>query len=127
MATEIQRILYVDDDRDSCDLMAVLLKLAIKNFTLECSVSGAAAMKAIAARPFDLYILEFQLPDIDGTSLCRWIRESGSAEPIVFYSATGLAPEREAAMTAGADAYLVKPTDVLQVNRVVSELLANPA
>ncbi len=89
------------------------------------STAGTAheAMEMIAAGRFDLYLLDNWLPGGGGVQLCRWIRESDPSTPIVFYSGAALESEREEALAAGAQAYLVKPADVAALVETVGRLL----
>jgi two-component system, chemotaxis family, sensor kinase CheA len=66
------------------------------------------------ARPgrFDLYLLDNWLPGGSGVELCKAIRESGDTAPVVFYTGADREEDRREAIAAGAQAYLVKPSDV---------------
>jgi DNA-binding response OmpR family regulator len=72
---------------------------------------GATALDLISKETFDLYILDNWLPEMDGLEICRRIRESGSVKPIIFFSAMVRAADREKALEAGANEYLLKPND----------------
>ena len=78
---------------------------------LDTEVAPAEALELIARGRFDLYLLDNWLPGGSGVELCREIRRSDPSTPIVFYSGAGLDFEREEALAAGAQAYLVKPGD----------------
>ncbi|HEX8775414.1 MAG TPA: response regulator [Pyrinomonadaceae bacterium] len=116
-----KRILCVEDDEDTCDMISSLLAL------VNCEVTGAGtaaeARVKIRTEHFDLYILDNWLPGGSGVELCSEIRESDSSTPIMFYTGAGYESEREQAMAAGAQAYLVKPSDVAQLVEIVKQLL----
>ncbi len=121
MTPHAGRILCVDDDPDTCSMLCALLGL------IDCHVSTAEtaheALAMIAAESFDLYLLDNWLPGGGGVELCRKIRESDPSTPIVFYSGAAHKSEREEALAAGAQAYLVKPGDVAILLETVRRLL----
>jgi CheY-like chemotaxis protein len=116
-----KRILCVDDDPDTCSMLCALLGL------IGCQTSSAGtaqeALGLIAAGRFDLYLLDNWLPGGGGVELCRLLRDSDPSTPIVFYSGAALESEREEALAAGAQAYLVKPGDVALLVETVRRLL----
>lgn len=85
--------------------------------------TAAEALGLIAAGRFDLYLLDNWLPGGGGVGLCRRIRETDPSTPIVFYSGAALESEREEALAAGAQAYMVKPGDVSLLVKTVRRLL----
>jgi len=92
-----------------------------------CQVSAAAtapeALDRIARGRFDLYLLDNWLPGGGIVELCRKIREADPSAPVVFYSGAGMDAEREEALAAGAQAYLVKAADVALLVETVRRLL----
>jgi two-component system OmpR family response regulator len=101
------RVLYVDDDEDSREMLSTLLKMAL----IETTTVGTAAqaLLSIQAERFDLYLLDSQLPDLDGFELCRRIRDFDSATPILFFSGAAYETDKKRGIDAGADAYVTKP------------------
>jgi DNA-binding response OmpR family regulator len=89
------------------------------------STAGTAhgALEMIDGERFDLYLLDNWLPGGGGVELCRRIREIDASTPIVFYSGAARESEREEALAAGAQAYLVKPADVAVLVETVRRLL----
>lgn len=116
-----KRILCVDDEEDTLSMLCGLLGL------VNCEVLTAAtadeALEMIAEGSFDLYLLDNWLPGGSGAELCRKIRESDPTTPVVFYSGASLDAEREEALAAGAQAYLVKPGDLGLLVETVNNLL----
>jgi DNA-binding response OmpR family regulator len=112
-------VLCVEDDRDTCDV----LRFVMKDFEFVAVGTISAAEEQIAARDFDLYVLDNWLPDGNGVELCERIRASGSRSPIVFTSAIGQRQDIDVAMDAGADRYLVKPYEPETLVKAVKELL----
>ena len=117
-----QRILCVEDDSDICSMISSLLRL------IGCEVITAenvpAAWDKISNESFDLYLLDNWLPGGSGLDLCKRIREIDSVTPIIFYSGAAYASDKDAAIKAGAQAYLVKPEDTGILVKTVRQLLA---
>jgi DNA-binding response OmpR family regulator len=121
MPAHARRVLCVEDDEDTCMMLRDLLGL------IDCEVTTAAtaaeASELTARGRFDLYLLDNWLPGGSGVEVCREIRRSDPSAPIVFYSGAGLDSERDEALAAGAQAYLVKPGDVALLVETVRRLL----
>lgn len=116
-----KRVLCVDDDEDTCSMLCGLLGLV--GWEVATASTAAEALKLIAGERFDLYLLDNWLPGGSGVELCREIRRSDPSTPVVFYSGAGLDSEREAALDAGAQAYLIKPCDAAALVETVRRLL----
>jgi DNA-binding response OmpR family regulator len=116
-----KRILYVDDEEDTRDMLCALLGLV--NCEVLTAGTAAEALEMIARERFDLYLLDNWLPGGSGAELCRKIRETDPSTPVVFYSGAALDSEREEALAAGAQAYLVKPRDLGLLVETVNNLL----
>jgi CheY-like chemotaxis protein len=121
MPPHTRRVLCVDDDEDICLMLCGLLGLIDCHATT--AATAAEALEMIARGGFDLYLLDYWLPGGGGVELCKKIRESEPSTPIVFYSGAGLESEREEALAAGAQAYLLKPGDVALLVETVRRLL----
>lgn len=123
MYPSLRRILCVDDDSDSCEIISLMLHSADENYRVTTTSGGNAALNMIADEPFDLYILDYRLPEMSGIDLCRLIRQSDAQTPIMFF--TGMAREVDGknALEAGATKFLVKPTDLDILTETVGELL----
>ena len=101
------RILYVEDDEDSREMLSTLLK----SWRIEARAVATAdqALQLMAAERFDLYLLDTSLPDVDGFELCRRLRASDPHTPILFFSGAGYETDKQRGFEAGANAYVVKP------------------
>jgi two-component system KDP operon response regulator KdpE len=105
--THVPRLLLVDDEVS----IQVTLSQALKSrgFDVEVAKTGNEALRLAAERPPDLVILDLGLPDIEGTEVCRRIRETSAAVPIIILSARGSENDKVAALDLGADDYVTKP------------------
>src|SRR5256885_12132166 len=100
------RILLVDDEIAIQRTTAPLLRS--RGYSVEVAGTGADALDAFQLRAPDLMVLDLGLPDIDGTEVCRRVRER-SAAPIIILSARGAEADKVAALDLGADDYVTKP------------------
>ena len=106
-----RRILVVDDNEDSAESLAVLLKITgNETFTAH---DGAAAVEAAEKHRPDLVLLDIGLPNLNGYEVCRRIREQPWGKEIVLIALTGWGQEddRRRSHEAGFDGHLVKPVN----------------
>ncbi|HLL99570.1 MAG TPA: response regulator [Pyrinomonadaceae bacterium] len=118
-----KRILCVEDDRDTCDLLSVLFS----EYEVVFAASLQEAFALIENQHFDLYVLDNWLPDGSGIEVCRRIHELKPEVPIIFTSAVGQKSEIKKALDAGAREYLVKPYEPENLQKIVKELIAETA
>lgn len=117
------RILLVDDDRDTCEMMSLLLTLENDNYEITSATSADEALAEMENEPFDLYILDSLLPSLSGIELCAQIRCNDKQTPILFYSGRSENNYVSKAIAAGANEYLVKPNDLDRFIETVEEYL----
>jgi DNA-binding response OmpR family regulator len=115
------RILLVDDNADSCEIVTIWLTEA--GYEVVLAHTAAEALNKTLTGDFDLLLLENHLPDGSGLELYQQIREIKNYTPICFYTCDGFPKQIEAALRAGANAYLVKPVFPDDLERVVRQLL----
>jgi DNA-binding response OmpR family regulator len=115
---ERKRILLVEDEEDALEIAA----LSLKEYTLICASNFDEGLRLARQGYFDLYILDNWLPDGSGAELCRVIREFDPHTPILFYSACAYASDLQAAYSAGAQAYLIKPVSFDDITLAVARL-----
>jgi DNA-binding response OmpR family regulator len=103
------RILIVEDDPDIAELVARYLDKA--GFETAHAATGRDALKAIAADPPHVVILDLMLPYVDGLEICRTVRSNSAtaALPIIMLTARAEESERIVGLELGADDYLAKP------------------
>jgi len=113
------RILCVDDDHDTCEV----LELSNPYLRFTFAHTFASGLEYIRGGPFDLYVLDSWLPDGSGLDLCREIRRTDSTTPVVFLSAAAYVQDHQRAIEEGASAYLDKPTDLYRIEAVMNSLI----
>jgi len=118
------RILYVDDDVDSLEVMQLWLSHDDERYSVT-AVSGAReALSAIDKERFDLFILDYRMPEVDGADLCYMIKKTHPRVPVLIYSALAGESDRTIGFRAGADEFLIKPNDFDKFAPTVRRLLA---
>jgi DNA-binding response OmpR family regulator len=73
------------------------------------AADGKAGLEAALSSEFDFVILDVMLPKMDGTAVCRSLRDKGFSRPIIMLTAKGSVEDRVQGLDAGADDYLLKP------------------
>jgi OmpR-family two-component system manganese-sensing response regulator len=120
------RVLIVEDDDDSRELISHMLRSDGNiNYQIISAPTAENALSLISSQPFDLYILDYWLPQMTGIELCSHIRTVDSKTPIIFFSARARLEDINLAMAAGADEYMVKPKDLTKITETVKRLLSN--
>jgi CheY-like chemotaxis protein len=114
------RVLVVDDNRDSADSLALLLRL--RGHEPHACYDGASALEAAREQRPHAVLLDLSMPDIDGFEVCRRLREEGLASAlIVALTGYGQEADRNRSLAAGFDAHLVKPVDPELVAKLLDE------
>ena len=119
------RILCVDDNDDTCFWLTKLL--GHSHLEAIAVSDAAAALRLMATEKFSLFVIDGQLPGVGGLSFCKEIRRVNQITPIVFFTGDAAPSNREAALLAGANAYVVKPGVrelILTIRRLLVEVPA---
>lgn len=101
------RILVVEDERLLCDGIAEDLRL--EKYTVDCCYDGPAACERLFVEPYDLVVLDLNLPGMDGLELLRHIRTEQPELRVLILSARSQLSDKVAGLDLGADDYLTKP------------------
>lgn len=114
------KVLVVDDEHEIADLIEVYLRN--ENYEVFKFYSAKEALACIDRAELDLAILDIMLPDINGFTLCRKIREQHTY-PIIMLTAKDEETDKITGLTLGADDYITKPFRPLEmVARVKAQL-----
>ena len=116
------RILLVDDNRDSAELLAEALSAL--GYATHVAFDAPGALRAVQKLRFDVALLDIGLPVMSGYELAQRLRESPASAHIALVAVTGYGQPRDrvASGDAGFDAHLVKPVDLEQVAHIVKTL-----
>jgi DNA-binding response OmpR family regulator len=116
-------IVAVDDDKDVLETLGRVLAHDAYRVTL--FTSGTEAMQALARQIPDLLILDIIMPEIDGVTICRMLRQDARfiTLPILFLTAKGSTEDIVTGLDAGADDYVVKPFELAELRARVAALL----
>jgi two-component system, OmpR family, response regulator len=101
------RVLVVDDEPYITDLLSAALKF--EGFSVEVASTGAQALVMASETRHDVMLLDVMLPDFSGTEVCRRLRDSGIATPVLFLTARDATDDKVTGLTSGGDDYVTKP------------------
>ena len=119
-------VLVVDDDTDIARFIEINLRL--EGFDVRVAHDGEQAEESIDEFTPDLVLLDVMMPKVDGVELCRRLRANPATAnlPVIMLTAKSLSADKVVGLTAGADDYIIKPFDTLElVARVRSTLRRN--
>ncbi|MDU5652003.1 MAG: response regulator transcription factor [Staphylococcus epidermidis] len=102
-------ILIVEDEQNLARFIE--LELTHENYTVDIENDGKAGLDKALSKPYDLYILDLMLPNINGLEICRQIRQK-TTTPIIIITAKSETYDKVAGLDYGADDYIVKPFDI---------------
>lgn len=113
MKEEKPRILYVEDDID----LSFVTKdnLELKGYEIIYCKDGKEGWNVFNKQDFDLCILDVMLPEMDGFTLAKYIREVNEDIPIIFLSAKSLKEDRIEGLVVGGDDYITKPFSIQEL------------
>lgn len=107
------RILPVEDDPAQLEPLHTALMQA--GHIVDGLEDGEVAQWLLEQKEYDLLILDWMLPKVSGLSLCRQYRSLGKTAPVLMLTAKDATPDKVTGLDAGADDYLVKPTDLIEL------------
>ena len=116
----LPRILMAEDNQINQRVGKLILQRA--GFKIDLADDGSEALEAHKANPYDLILMDCQMPTMDGFEASRRIRALDSPQPvIVAVTANALVGERERCLSAGMDDYLSKPFQAEQLVALVKK------
>lgn len=107
------RILLVEDDVNQLEPLYAALTQA--GHIVDGIQDGAIAQWVLSQRDYDLLILDWLLPQVNGLRLCQHYRQLGKTAPVLMLTAKDATVDKISGLDAGADDYLVKPADVFEL------------
>jgi len=118
------RILLAEDN--VVNQFLALKLLSKQGHAVEAVTSGQAALDAVARAPFDLVLMDVQMPEMDGFDATARIREgerlTGSHLPIIALTANAMVGDRERCLAAGMDGYVSKPIDIRELTGEIARV-----
>lgn len=114
------KILVVDDERTL--VKGIKFNLENEGYEVECAYDGASAVQLARAEKFDLVILDVMMPEVDGLEACMRIREFSNV-PVIMLTAKSEDADKLMGFECGADDYLTKPFNILELKARVRALL----
>ena len=119
------RVLLVEDDSRIASFVAKGLRESA--YAVDVSGNGTDAVYMAAVNQYDLFILDVNLPGIDGFEVARQVRASGNTKPILMLTARDAIDDLEAGLDGGADDYLTKPFEFRELLARLRALLRRHA
>ncbi len=114
-------LLVVEDDENL--RQTVQDWLIFENYTVEVAISGPDALEQLSVNVFDLIILDWFLPDINGIDVLKQYRASGGLTPVLMLTGQDSQNARQAGLDAGADNYLKKPFRLQELSAQIRNTL----
>ena len=113
------RILIVEDEKPISDLVRMNLQSA--GYVCDCAFDGMEAAQKVDNNRYDLILLDVMLPEVSGYELMPYIRHYGT--PVIFLTAKGRVEDKVKGLKLGADDYLVKPFEIIELLARVETVL----
>jgi two-component system OmpR family response regulator len=118
------KILLVEDDKQTADYIAKGLRQ--HGHVVDCADNGRDGLYLATGERYDVMIIDRNLPKMDGLSLVKAARTSGTTTPVLFLTTMGGVDDRVEGLEAGADDYLVKPFAFAELLARVGALARRP-
>ncbi len=115
-----KRVLIVDDEK----LIVKGLRFSLEqdDMEVECAYDGEEALALVREKKFDIILLDIMLPKLDGFEVCQQIREFSNV-PIIMLTAKGEDMDKILGLDYGADDYMTKPFNILEVKARIKAIL----
>jgi two-component system response regulator AtoC len=118
---DMEKILLIDDDEGLNHFLSRFFKR--KGYEVEACLSGRSAIEKISVESFDLILLDYKMPGLNGLDTLKKIKDAQIKTPVILMTAYGNTDTAIEAMKRGAYDYLVKPFERKDLSRMVSEAL----
>ena len=121
----MEHVLVVEDSPTMRELLTSALEGLSRPVKITAVATGFEALRRLPQERFDLVLTDINMPDINGLELASFLRRSPATArvPLVIVSTEGSDRDREKGLALGADAYVVKPFDPADLQRIVETLL----
>ena len=119
-----KKVLVVDDEK--LIVKGIRFSLEQDGMEVDCAYDGEEALECILAEDYDLIVLDLMLPKMDGFEVCQHIREF-SDMPIVMLTAKGDDMDKILGLEYGADDYITKPFNILEVKARIKAIMRRTA
>ena len=115
-------ILIVEDNHDIAEMMYAFFER--RDYTMDYASSGGVALNLLSDNEYDVVVLDLMLPDIDGIDVCKRARnELNVSSPILMLTARDTLMDKVSGLDSGADDYLVKPFELLELEARINALI----
>jgi DNA-binding response OmpR family regulator len=117
----LAKVLAVDDDMDLVEVIKEHLES--EHYLVECAYDADEGMRRMQLYPYDIVVLDWQLPGGSGVEMCRKFRAGGGTIPVLMLTARSHLADKEEGFNAGVDDYLTKPFAMKELSLRVRALL----
>ena len=116
-----ERILLIEDEQDL--RMTLTDRLRSESYEIECAEDGETGLRRATETAYDLIILDIMLPKKNGFDVCRDLRQAGLITPVLMLTARGQTVDKVVGLKLGADDYVTKPFEVIELLARVEAIL----
>ncbi len=117
----MKTVLLTDDNEDMIELVQLIL--AKSGYDLKVAHDGRDALRICTESAPDLLLLDLKMPDLDGFTVCKTLRDSGFKKPIVVLTGSESAEDQRRAFAAGCDEYIVKTMEMRDLEHTIDRFL----
>ena len=115
-------LLLVEDNRDIAEMVHDFLES--RDFSVDYAADGVTGLHLAVKNTYDLIVLDLMLPGMDGIELCRKLRlEARKDTPVLMLTARDTLDDKVHGLEAGADDYLIKPFEILELEARIKAML----
>lgn len=121
------KILFVEDSKTQAEAIKDFLER--NGYEVVLAENGKTAIDVAKSTPVDIILLDLVLPDINGNEVCRWLKVNQDTKeiPIIMLTVKGSVPDKVTGLEAGADDYIPKPFDEIELNARIYACLRTKA